>query len=170
MKIEINGQSGDGKVLKVLIQRWLVVCCIEWIRIRIPHWPGSAWSSQSRPPTPCCPVQLHLVPGYASLSAVIMTGTRLVIHRPGLLNTLDTVPLLMGRIGYAWQWAQVRWVQHTRRYTHIQAVFGLSVADFLISMEHQPLTIKLCNCIPKQTSQNSRYLHIHCLWVMESES
>ena len=27
MKIEINGQSGDGKVLKVLIQRWLVVCC-----------------------------------------------------------------------------------------------------------------------------------------------
>ena len=109
-------------------------------------------------------------PGYASPSAVIMTANRLVIHGPGLLNTLDTVPLLMGRIGYAWQWAQVRWVQHTRRYTHIQAVFGLSVADFLISMEHQPLTIKLCNCIPKQTSQNSRYLHIHCLWVMESES
>ena len=43
-------------------------------------------------------------PGYASPSAVIMTGTRLVmmvIHGPGLLNTLDTVPLLMGRIGYA---------------------------------------------------------------------
>ena len=46
-------------------------------------------------------VQLHLLPGYASPSAVIMTGTRLVIHGPGLLNNLDTVPLLMGRIGYA---------------------------------------------------------------------
>ena len=100
MKIEINGQSGDGKVLKVLIQRWLVVCC----RVDQNTNPTLAGVCLVQPvtathallPGPAAPRR-----GYASPSAVIMTANRLVIHGPGLLNTLDTVPLLMGRIGYA---------------------------------------------------------------------